>query len=152
MTAVADVTTGTVKAVVEIDASPEEVFRALTDPNELAAWWGADDAYRTFDWRIDLRAGGEWSCQARNAGGRLSSVRGRYVTVDPPRLLEYTWQPSWEEFAETRIRHELTPVDGHTRLTVTHSGFGERGESCNEHATGWNRVLGWLTSRFERAE
>jgi len=146
MNAVADVTTGTVTAVVEIDAPPEVVFRALTDPAELETWWGADDAYRTFDWHIDLRPGGEWSCQARNAGERLSSVRGRYITVDPPRVLEYTWQPSWEGFAETTIRHELVRVDGRTRLSVTHSGFGKRGASCNEHAAGWNRVLAWLTS------
>jgi len=150
MTAAADVTTGTIKAVVEIDAPPEKVFRALTDPEELAAWWGADDAYRTFDWRIDLRPGGEWSCQARNAEGRLSSVHGRYIAVDPPRVLEYTWQPSWEGFAETQVRHELDPVDGHTRLTVTHSGFGDRETSCNEHATGWERVIAWLTGYVER--
>ena len=39
MTAVADVQAGTVRATVEIAASPETVFRALTDPGELARWF-----------------------------------------------------------------------------------------------------------------
>jgi len=146
VSAVADLKTGTIKAVIEIDGPPDRVFRALTDPAELEEWWGADAAYKTFDWRLDLRPDGEWSCQARNASGQVSSVRGRYITVDPPRLLEYTWQPSWEEFAETRIRLELSATDNGTRLTLTHSGFGKRADSCKDHATGWTSVLGWLTA------
>jgi len=39
---------------VEVAASPERVYAALTDPAELAAWWGDGDAYRTFDWESDL--------------------------------------------------------------------------------------------------
>ncbi|HZD04013.1 MAG TPA: SRPBCC domain-containing protein [Longimicrobiales bacterium] len=145
MAVVADVTVGVIRGDVEIAASPGRVLQALTDPVELEQWWGADDMYRTFDWRIDLRPGGAWSCQARNAGGEGSSVRGRYVTVDPPRVLEYTWQPSWDDFAETLVRLELEPTDAGTRLRVTHTGFGDRADSCNGHAQGWTVVTGWLS-------
>jgi Polyketide cyclase / dehydrase and lipid transport len=54
MTAVADVQAGTVHATVEIAASPESVFRALTDPGELPRWWGSPDVYQTHDWKVDL--------------------------------------------------------------------------------------------------
>ena len=30
-----------------IAASPERVFEALTDPAQLAEWWGSDDTLRT---------------------------------------------------------------------------------------------------------
>ena len=100
MTAVADVQAGTVHATVEIAAAPDAVFRALTDPAELPRWWGTPELYQTHDWKMDLRPGGKWSCQARSAEGP-GEVRGEVLAVDPPRLLEYTWEPSWEEYRKS---------------------------------------------------
>jgi uncharacterized protein YndB with AHSA1/START domain len=142
--AVADVAAGTVHAAIEIAASPERVWRALSEPGELAAWWGSDDLYRTFDWKVDLRPGGAWSCQARSAGDqRRSTVRGEYRVVEPPRVLEYTWLASWDGFAPTVVRVELTPIPAGTRVKVVHSGLtGE--EATRGTGNGWERVLSWL--------
>lgn len=147
MRAVADVSAGVVHASVEVAAPPERVFRALTDPVQLAAWWGAPDQYRTHDWRLDLRAGAEWSCKAKSATGDQSTVHGRILAVEPPTLLVLTWNPSWEPPGETTIRYELSPIATGTRVVVRHSGFA-RAESCQGHAQGWDRVLGWLASHF----
>ena len=140
---------GVVRVQVDIAATPERVFEALTDPRELAAWWGDDGQYRTRDWRVDARPGGEWSTRATHPGGEESTVRGTYLAVEPPRLLEYTWRASWEEFAETTVRFDLVPVpvDGvpGTRLTVTHTGFrGARARAGAGYSQGWVGVLGWL--------
>jgi uncharacterized protein YndB with AHSA1/START domain len=146
MTAVADVQTGTVRATVEIAASPEAVFRALTDPGELARWWGSPDVYQTHDWKLDLRPGGKWSCQARSAEG-TGEVRGEYLAIDPPRLLEYTWEPSWEQYKQSIVRCTLEAVPGGTRVDLLHRGLGEP-DSCRGHAEGWTRVLGWLVGHL----
>jgi uncharacterized protein YndB with AHSA1/START domain len=98
MRALANVEAGVVKAEIEIGASPDRVFQALTDPAELAAWWGDAAMYRTYDWQVDLRAGGAWSSRARGADGSEMTVGGEYLEVDPPRLLVYTWRPSWDDF------------------------------------------------------
>ena len=71
MTAVADVQTGVVRASVEIAAPPEAVFRALTDPTELPRWWGSADAYRTNDWKVDLRPGRQVELPGPEPAGRL---------------------------------------------------------------------------------
>ena len=64
-------------AEIEIAAPPDIVFDALTTPADLAAWWGAEGVYRTHDWKLDLRPGGEWSCLATQAGtGAVMTVRG----------------------------------------------------------------------------
>ena len=77
MIAATEAALGVVRAVMEVAASPEKVFRALTDPKELESWWGSDDMYRTFGWVGDLRPGGERSCQARSPGHEeLSTVKG----------------------------------------------------------------------------
>lgn len=150
-TAVADVAAGTVHAVVDIAAPPERVFRALTDPGELAAWWGSPDTYETFDWAIDLRPGGAWSCRARTAGtGEISTVSGEYKAVDPPRLLEYTWLASWENFAPSTVRIEIAPSPLGSRLTLLHQGRFPTEASYTGFASGWTSVLDWMASHVAR--
>jgi uncharacterized protein YndB with AHSA1/START domain len=143
--AVADLAEGTIHASIEIVATPEAVYDAMVEPEQLAAWWGSPDTYRTSNWQVDLRPGGEWSASAKGVtDGRSGMVRGRYVELERPRLLVYTWQPSWDDFAETTIRVELTATRTGTRVRVTHSGFGDRLASATGHTQGWRRVLGWL--------
>jgi uncharacterized protein YndB with AHSA1/START domain len=143
------VESATIDLEVFIDAAPERVFAALTDPNQLAIWWGSDDMYRTFDWKIDLRTGGSWSCQARSKEGHVSTVHGTYLEVTPPRVLAYTWNPSWDPIPETRIRFELVPENNGTRLTVHHEGFEGYEESRKGHTFGWQRVLDWFQAYVE---
>jgi uncharacterized protein YndB with AHSA1/START domain len=149
MTVATDAALGVVRAVMEVAASPEKVFRALTDPKELEQWWGSDEVYRTFDWVSDLRPGGERSCQARSPGREeLSTVRGEYVVIDPPKVLEFTWLASWEPGSSpSNVRIELDPVPAGTRVTVVHSGLGAEKKRADGYGEGWNRVLSWLVAR-----
>jgi uncharacterized protein YndB with AHSA1/START domain len=140
----ADVTKGIINGTADINASPERIFRALTT-EEQAEWWGSGADYRTHDYVIDLRPGGRWSCKATGPKGDTSTVGGEYITVDPPKVLEYTWEPSWDNFAQSRVRIELEPRGSGTRLTLRHTGFEGRETKCENHKTGWTRVLGWLS-------
>jgi uncharacterized protein YndB with AHSA1/START domain len=45
---------------IDIAALPERVFRALTEPAELRAWWGDPTSHPSLHWQIDLRPGGKW--------------------------------------------------------------------------------------------
>ena len=130
-----------------IEAPPEVVFEALVTPEQLEQWWGQDGYYRTFNWKVDLRPGGERSCQATGANGQSSTVSGVHVEVDPPRLLSHTWRPSWEPtLPETTVRYTLTAVPEGTLLHIEHTGFDAEHEvSQKGHVEGWKRVLGWLS-------
>jgi uncharacterized protein YndB with AHSA1/START domain len=139
-----DIQGDTIVGEVEIEAPPDAVFDALVTPEDLTAWWGSDELYRTFDWVIDLRPGGEWSCQARDSSGNTGVVHGVYIEVDRPRLLAYTWNPGWDPIPETSVRYVLEPTASGTRLTVIHSGFAGHEESQRGHTQGWTRVLSWL--------
>src|SRR5262245_9545411 len=128
-TSTIDAAAGVVRAEIEIAASPERVFRALTDPRELASWGGAPDTYQTYDRQVDLRPGGAWSCKARGANSRVTSqanedftVGGEYRVIDPPRRLEYTWLSSWAPIV-THVRIDIEPTAGGSRVVVNHTGF-----------------------------
>ena len=124
---------GSVHSVVEIAASPDAVFTALTDQRALAAWLGGDiappgnrngaEAMPSF-----AIPGQPWHAPAIAPDGSLGSVSGEFVLVDPPRRLESTWRASWDDFAPDRVCFELTPIRvagmAGTRVRVTHTRAG----------------------------
>jgi uncharacterized protein YndB with AHSA1/START domain len=141
--AIADVDSGTILASVEIAAAPERVWRALTSPEELVKWWGANDDYRTTGWAFEPKVGGRWRADGVGEHGPFS-VEGEVLEHDPPRKLVYTWRPSWDDGDATKISYRFEPIEGGTRVVVRHDGFGDRAESCRGHAEGWLKVLAWL--------
>ena len=71
-------------------ATPERVFAALTDPDELVQWWGPR-GISTSHAEIDLRPGG--SCLwVMHPEGETAVLRSEIVDVDPPRLVSMTNQ------------------------------------------------------------
>jgi len=139
---------GSIVGDIVIEAPPEAVFESLVSPQELEQWWGQDGMYRTHDWKVDLRPGGERSCLATSATGAVMTVRGVHLEVDPPRTLSHTWNPSWEtELPETTVRYTLTAVPEGTLLHIEHTGFDNQHLKSQEgHRDGWLRVLGWLSN------
>jgi len=148
MTPLVHATDDALHCSIEIAAPPERVFAALTDPAELEAWWGSPQTY-SGKWTLDMRVGGAWQSQVRGADGHDARVHGEILALDPPRLLSYTWQASWDGFARTTVRYELARIASGTRLTVTHNGFSGRPASQRRHYDGWNKVLPWLAGHVE---
>jgi uncharacterized protein YndB with AHSA1/START domain len=92
---------------------PERVWRALTEPAELAAWLMPCD--------FAPRVGHRFTFDARPG---LGVIEGEVLEVEPPRLLRCRWSGV---FGETVVTFTLTPDNGGTRLRVTHSGWAGEG-------------------------
>lgn len=96
----------------------------------------------------DLRPGGQWSMTGIGMGGRPFRIAGAYRIVEPPRILAFTWLPSWDEAAtETLVRFDLTEQDGVTTVRLTHSGFAS--EASRTRHQGWPEILSWLQNYVE---
>ncbi len=99
-----------------VDAAPEAVWGALTDPGELAAWFGADA-------EVDLRVGG--AVRFRWPDG--TERRGLVIDVDPPHRLAFRWRElrtsaSGLAVADaTVVAFTLDVEEGATRVAVTES-------------------------------
>jgi uncharacterized protein YndB with AHSA1/START domain len=126
----------------EIAAPVERVFAALVRPEQLSQWWGSADMYRT-TWTIDQRVGGEYLCRAIMGDAPEMTVHGRFLEIDPPRRLVYTWNASWDPTGETTVVYELAPRDGATLVRVTHRGFAPDADRAG-YQDGWQRILAWL--------
>ncbi len=116
----------------------EAVYRAWTDPKQLAVWWGPESV-TTPHCETDLREGGRWRTCMRMPDGSEMWVGGVYREVAPPDRLAFTWAWDQEDGSrghETVVEIELTANDGGTELRLTQSLFQDS-EACKLHNEGW---------------
>jgi uncharacterized protein YndB with AHSA1/START domain len=103
--------------------SPEQVWRAITEPEQLAAW---------FPNRVE----GQWTPGAKLRfafeSDDLPVLDGEVLAVEPPRLLEYRWGPDV-------LRFEIQPTGGGCTLTLIHV-FDQVGKAARD-AAGWHTCL-----------
>ncbi len=141
-------TNDTITAEITIKAPARHVFDALTDPAQRVKWWRRKGRFEAEHMESDLRPGGHWSMTGIGMGGRPFRIAGAYRIVEPPRILAFTWLPSWDEVAtETLVRFDLTEQDGVTTVRLTHSGFAN--EASRTRHQGWPEILFWLQSYVE---
>lgn len=89
-----------------IAASPADVWRALTDPEMIAEWSGADAVF-------EPTVGAEYELWD-------GSFRGKIVEAIPNKKLVQTWQPDYWETDDSIVTFTLTPVGGKTRVDLRH--------------------------------
>jgi uncharacterized protein YndB with AHSA1/START domain len=106
-----------------LNASPERVWRALTEPDELAAWLAPAE--------IELRVGGRvvLKFEDREHSGRITELR-------EPELLAYTWD---EARTASVVRIKLEPEADGTRLTLRHTF--ELEADLSSYGGGWHQHL-----------
>ena len=121
------------------DAKPEKVFRAWTDPASIAAWLAGGEYCSA-----DVRVGGLFYIEMR-ALEKINPHYGRYLHIDGPRALEFTWVSEWTMGKESVVLIELTERKGKTELTLTHDGLPNE-ILAEAHSGGWTSFLDELES------
>lgn len=158
MTTVTDKSATTQVYRVDIKATPEAIWNAITNPE-----WNQQYGYRGRA-EYDLRPGGAYRAFASEAmkayGGPDVIVDGEVVEADPPRKLVQTWRPLWdpEMVAEgfKRLTWEIEPgAGGITTLTVTHEldrapkTAAQVSGKIPEAGGGWSFILNDLKTLLE---
>ena len=144
-----------------IRTTPEQLWRALTDPAFTTRYWGC--SYDT-DWK----AGSTYVLE--QGGVRIAHPDQVVLVSDPPRCLSYTWHtfsPEWAEAvgrevgfsdeyvarlaAEPRSKVTFTIEEANDRvkLTVVHEGFEPGSEVLAGVSQGWPFILAELKTLLE---
>ena len=125
-------------------ASPQKVFEAWTDPQQLGRW-SAPTAEYDVSAQVDLRVGGRYRIQMTHSSGAVHTALGEYREVQPPNKLVYTW--GWEDgsVSDTLVTVEFRDRDGATELTLTHERFPDA-EWRDKHNQGWSGCIARLES------
>jgi uncharacterized protein YndB with AHSA1/START domain len=140
----------------ELAATPERVWKALTTPAEIGAWFRvAVEGPLTVGRDVWMTVTG-----AKHGGKRF---RVRVVEMDAPRRFAWEWHPGaadpsvdYSREPRTRVTFTLEPTARGTRLTLSETGFTDvslarRAKVFEDNTEGWTQVLAWFKDHVEKA-
>ncbi|PVB61661.1 SRPBCC domain-containing protein [Labrenzia sp. 011] len=107
-------------------ASPQRVFRAFTEPDEIRSWFVPGDGGLVAV-EIDLQVGGRWCFVIERSEEKQVQLEGEYLTIDAPNRLEFSWRHV-QEFTDGR--REATDS---SRVVITFTQAGKATEVKLRH-------------------
>ena len=124
-----------------IRASAERLYDLWTDPKSPGGpWFGVAKLI------IDPRVDGLFYFAVAHEG-RTWAHYGRFVTLERPRTIAYTWMSESTQGLESTVTITLTTRDEGTELTLVHAGVPDDAQG-RQHADGWTWMLSMLADRF----
>jgi len=128
-----------------IAAPPSVVFRACTDPSELAKWWGPA-GFITPSLEYEPRVGESYRIEMQPPEGDRFYLTGEFREVDPPTRLAYTfiWEDPDADDVETLVTLSFRDLGESTEVTLEQGKFKTEARFAL-HREGW-------TDSFDRLE
>jgi uncharacterized protein YndB with AHSA1/START domain/DNA-binding transcriptional ArsR family regulator len=128
--------------VTYIESTPEKVWRALTDADLTAEYWGHQNI-------SDWRPGSRWEHQ-RTDGSGVADIVGTVLETAPLARLVMTFggPGAASDGGPSRVSFEIEPYGEIVRLTVTHENLADQAE-YDAASAGWPAVLANLKSLLE---
>jgi len=120
-----------------VDAPRERVFRMVTEPVELAKWWGPH-GFTTPEVELDLSVGGSYRMSMRPPDGDPFHLSGEFLEIDPPGRLRYTfrWEEPTPDDRETVVTLSLVAIADATDVSLSQGWFATE-ERLALHRGGW---------------
>ena len=118
------------------EATRERVFKAWTEPDQVAAWFGPEHALTPREGiRIDLRVGGRYELTMVRPDGGEFAIGYEIVDLVEPELivLRSDPMPGMGMHEPTITRIELHDLGGRTRMELIDGPYAESGHA----AAGW---------------
>jgi uncharacterized protein YndB with AHSA1/START domain len=126
-----------------IPATPEEVYDVWVDPKSPGGPWHG--AARLI---VNPVVDGLFYF-AVNHEGRVWPHYGRFVKLERPKLVEYTWMSEATKGAESTVTFTLEKQGGDTKVTLRHAGVPDDALG-RQHKDGWEWILGALANALSK--
>ena len=124
-----------------LNAPPEKVYAAWTNPQQIARWFGpARVKAGTEQASIDARIGGSYRVAFDMEDGAHAEVGGVYRELVPNQRLVFSWAWHSAPERESLVTVVLKPDGEGTLLTLTHEQFFDQA-ACDGHQRGWSGAL-----------
>ena len=124
-----------------LNAIPEKVYAAWTDPEKIARWFGpAQVRAGSVQASIDLRVGGRYRISFEGGDGEYFQVDGVYREVVPNARIAFSWAWHSTPERESQVTVSLQPDGSGTLLTLHHEQFFNEAER-DGHARGWDALF-----------
>ena len=133
-----------------IDARPEEVFDAYTDPEAQKIWYSVMDEGIIVENEVDLRVGGKWVSAWGFSPDEMFRETNVFEVVDRPhRLVSRSTGSSPDgQSVDTHVEVTFRDEGGKTLMTVVQTGFPSEEMRDFFADTGWNGAFDRLNAYF----
>lgn len=122
-------------------AAPAQVlFDAWLDPASVAVWLRPNKTTHSIA-TIDPVVGGRFQIDMHKPE-MVVEHRGRYVEIDRPHRLVFTWNSPATNAQDTLVTVSFVERDGRTEVTILHEQLPEY--MANGHTSGWTDGLAGL--------
>jgi uncharacterized protein YndB with AHSA1/START domain len=121
-----------------LPASRAAVFRAMTEPDQLARWWGPH-GFSCPEVDFEPRVGGSYRIAMQPPEGELFHLEGEFLEVEAPTRLSFSfrWDPPDPDDQETVASLALAERGAQTEVTLVQRPFAT--EARRElHEQGWS--------------
>jgi len=133
-------------AVQTFKVSPQRVYDAILDPDMIARWMFGPLLREETILHIhtDLRVGGDFSYKVKRGDNEIDHV-GKFVELDPPRRIVFTWGISSESADNpSHVTIDITPTTNGCSVRLMHE-MDEQWAAYVDSARGsWEKMLGVL--------
>ena len=128
-----------------LPAPPATVFVALSDPTELAKWWGPS-GFTTPSLEFNPRVGESYRIEMQPPEGERFYLSGEFREVDPPARLAYSflWEEPDPDDVATEVDLRFRDLGESTEVALTQGPFRTEARRAL-HRDGW-------TDSFDKLE
>lgn len=121
-----------------IEASPEKVWVAITEPNQVKQYFFGTDLVTTWQVGSPIFFRGEWA-------GKSYEDKGTVLDFNPLATLSYNYWSSMGDLPDQPenymiLRYDLEPEGENTKLTISQSNVSTQ-EKADHSAKNWQGVL-----------
>jgi uncharacterized protein YndB with AHSA1/START domain len=143
-----------IERTIDVNASPERVWRALTTAEDLAEWFkvGVEGV---------IAPGAEVWMTSKYPGHEGTRFVVKVTEMTPPHRFAWQWHPGavdpgvdYSREPWTTVTFTLEPSGRGTRLRVLETGFNEislarRAKVFQDNSQGWTEVIVWIQKYVE---
>lgn len=136
----------------QYDASPERVFDAWLDPQQLSRWMFGPSIRneQIVSLLNDPRPGGRFAYAVLRNGEQIDHI-GEYLRIARPDQLVFTWGiASHTNVDSSRVTIDFAKTGDETELTLTHELHPAWADYAEQTEAGWSKMIEQLAAIFQK--
>ncbi|HMK19804.1 MAG TPA: SRPBCC domain-containing protein [Chitinophagaceae bacterium] len=128
-----------VRIETSFDATREKVWKAWTEPGLILQWFGSDLNGKGLRAKMNVEQGGSYEITFKDGDGTEHTCMGKYLIVEKPKQLSFTWEWKNEPGVESVVNILLESINDSTAMIFEHKNLGTA--SAHNYLAGWKATF-----------